>query len=221
MHDGRNAPCATISPAVTPRSTTVIAVAALAIATCALGILVGRWTVEIPTPVPSPDEAPDLAPLIAEIRRSNDAVLQAVEARELTPSDTREAAASSSDVLTRLTSAVEQLNELLKSNDGGLRLGRVPPESWRGAGFPSIEAVLTWMRQTAIDSDPDWRKKIDSELRRAHLGWNRNDLFERYGSPAGMASSEQGVTLIYAGPDESMGVRFLTSEGLIISAGVN
>jgi len=210
---------------VRPTGTTVIACAALALASCALGIVLGRWTDAPVAPAPAPigmqTAPPDLEPLLTELRQGNEALLRALAARgaNSNPDSTpRESVMPSSDTTERLAAAVEKLTGLLERS--GTRLGGLSPalEKWKGPGFPSLDALFDRMEAISGVGDPEWPDKVSTELRQAHLAWTRDDVFERYGAPTSFAGGDRGLSLIFqrvVKPDGIETVSFGTSEGLI------
>lgn len=63
--------------------------------------------------------------------------------------------------------------------------------------------------------------KSRDELRKLHLAWTRDDLFERYGAPDSIGGGDAGVSLIYSrskGPTETQSVHFTTVDGLVTHA---
>jgi len=208
-----------------PTGTTVIACVALVLASCALGVVLGRWsnppTAASPTPVEVQTQPQDLRPLIEEMKQEHETLLQVLRERSgaSNPSSTqRESLAQPSDATERLAAAVERLNALLERP--GTRLGGFSPalERWKGPGFPSLDALFERMEAISGAGDPEWPQKVSAELLRAHLAWTREDIFERYGAPTSLSAGDHGMSLIFTRsvqPDARESVTFVTSEGLI------
>jgi len=167
----------------------------------------------------SPPAPVDLAPLVAEIRRSNDLVLEAVRERgheRTQPIGDRAAATLDPELLERLVAAVETTNTLLRQ--GGEHGRRLPPSlaALKGAGFPSRDALFARMLQA--NSEPDGRTKFASEVHQLHALWTRDELFERYGLPDFMAANERGLQVKYTQSNESghlSNITFTTADGLV------
>jgi len=211
-----------------PTGTTVIACVALVLASCALGVVLGRWsnppTAASPTPVEVQTQPQDLRPLIEEMKQEHETLLQVLRERSgaSNPSSTqRESLAQPSDATERLAAAVDRLNALLARSD--TRLGGVSPalERWKGPGFPSLDALFERMETISGAGDPEWPGKVSSELRQAHLAWTREDVFERYGPPTSLGAGDHGMSLNFVRivqPDVTRSVTFVTSDGLITEA---
>lgn len=220
-------PGATIR-AVASHSTTAFAAGALVLAGCAVGLLLGRWTVsrpEVERDTPASAAQPDLTPLLAEIRRSNDALLLAIrERREPQPSNigggAREPVATDPAPLDRLATAVEKLNGLLARGAGGTGSGWVPTEQVQGAGFRDLQAL--WDRIDALKATggSNWQEAADTELTAAYHLWTVEDLFTRYGNHARVQANGTGLEILYRRPnapekEEEPEVLFEIAHGLV------
>ena len=207
-------------------ATTVIACVALALSGCAVGILLGRWTA---TPAPVSEHtvetaAPqaDLRPAMAEIQRTSETILQAIQARGSARQVTSSPAESPGvipDNIDRLTAAIETLNTLLQGN-GARVAGRTSSiEKWRGPGYASLDALWQRVHQIARGGDDNWSEKFDSEMRQAHLAWTRDDLFERYGAPTVLNAKDRGLELSYQRRHDEESIEsivFLVADDLVV-----
>jgi hypothetical protein len=211
-------------------ATTVIACVALALSGCAVGILLGRWTASqsqgerenaaVVTPT-------DLTPIVAEIKHSTEALLQVLRARPTSSTTTegaREPVSAEPGSSGDLAAAIQRLNAVLERgpvNVGGTRPG---PASWKGNGYPSLDAM--WQRIDVLhqsDSN-DMTRPVTLELTRLHLAWTREDVFDRYGAPTGLHPEERTLNLIYqraAKPGEPSSVQFWTNDNLVVGVNID
>lgn len=209
-------------------STRFIAVAALVLAGCAIGIVIGRWTVEPAPAQPAPFEHSsalvDLTPIVSELRRANDAVLEAVRERAPTNSKEitgREPAFPDANVLTKLVAAIERNNTHLERADAERQAQRTTQAKLKGPGYPSLDAMFDQMQQmVGVGESAEWMENIGKELRVKHMAWTRDDLLDRYGAPAAIHGSDRGVSFFYERrtSNDRRSVNFLTSEGLVTEA---
>jgi hypothetical protein len=112
---------------------------------------------------------------------------------------------------------VQQLTDVLQKSGPILGSKRSPMENWKGPGFPSLDELFQRLEQDR-QSGGDWVSAAIAEMNKAHLGWTRDDLFERYGPPTSMGAGEQGLSISYSrekkpGAIESM--LFVCADGLV------
>jgi len=212
------------SPATPARAsgTTVIACVALTLSGIAVGILIGR-TLGPTTPVAHAEDgiAPqvDFGPMLDELRKIEDLLARTTTSNGSPPSPAVETRAPASATNTEfdLDAEIEQLKREVAGSKRPPGVKTVVDYSWKGPGFTSLDELFQRLEQ---DRQPggDWISAAVAEMNKAHLGWTRDDLFERYGPPTSMGAGEHGLSISYArekkpGILESM--LFVCADGLV------
>jgi len=209
-----------------PPGTTVTACAALALASCALGVVLGRWTVAPVGEVPrgdAPTASIDLAPLVAELRHTNE-LLQGRHGEDLSASPvqaSREPATTTMAGSDQLLAAINRLSAAVESIGGVADLASRPTAMHRGPGFPSLDAMWQRALEFALSEDPKREQLANDEFSQAHVGWTRDEVIERYGAPSTIKTEPNTLALCYQremGPERGAvaTIGFLINEGRVI-----
>jgi hypothetical protein len=181
----------------------VVACLALALSGLAVGILIGR-NLAPSAPAAKPDEAVasiDLDPIVKELRQINESVQRLTRVGPA-PVDSA-AATGTSKPISETSQLVAATPEPQRSIDGrrdGAASLRSEPSRWKGAGYPSIDAMferITELVKAAGNSASDARTVVYRELCRAHFLWTRDDVLDRYGVPDYTQPEANGINLIY------------------------
>jgi len=207
-------------------STTALASGALVLAGCAVGLILGRWTAPSLPAFARGTELPvtqlDLTSVVAELQRINESILRVrrqADEGSRSEAGTREAVATSPEVLHRLALAVEKLNDRLPKGDGHVGVRSPAMERWKGPGYPSMDLIWQRAKALSISNSDDWNDKLSSELSQAHLAWLRDEVLDRYGAPTAMEAFDRGLGLIYqreVAPGEARVVEFGDVDGLVM-----
>jgi hypothetical protein len=161
------------------------------------------------------------------LRRAVETLTQVAQGRS-TPgpsrSSAREAGASSGDSQDRLAAAIEKLTQVIQS-ERGTGTSRAPVnESWKGQGFPTLEAIWQGLdAATANHGNPELIA-FDGQLRRSHIAWMYQDVVERYGTPSFVGEAPGGITVDYMRDVTSNGPKtlcFKVSQGFVTDVCMN
>jgi hypothetical protein len=218
---------------MTARPNGILAPIAILIAGVALGVAADRWLATSPRPSEAAaahdDSGRDVAAALTDLRRAIDSLPASVREQvrdELSSATKREPVDTSESDVTRLTRAVEQLNEVLGKTGGGVGANQLRAkgalESWQGPGYASLEAMQRKLEGLCRDKGDDWADFVDSfesELTKAHLLWTREDVVDRYGAPDSIDTAS-GLGLAYNQhsfkiPRRNCWFEFRTQDGLI------
>lgn len=161
----------------------------------------------------------DITPALVDLQHAVERLTTELQERPAAPASarTREPVQPSSELLAKLTAAIERLDTTLdtRMTSGAAPIAHV--EAWKGAGFASRAAMQQRCSALRQGNAPNWSDTMTQELVSLHLGWSRNDLFERYGAPTYMNSVPGALIVAYAlgdGGSRPTAV-FTTSEGIV------
>src|SRR5260221_13077694 len=185
-------------------ATTVILTAALLSIGCGFLYLTWHWSSPPPNaesahadPPPAPS---DLAPAIADLRRAIEELNRTIQARHLqdpgTPSP-RESLLPASGSQEQLTIAITKLSDLLGASGERISSMGMADRPWKASGYPSLYSIWQAFDAARASNARGGLNVLNPQLERAHVGWARQDVIDRYGPPTHITGAPLGLVLMY------------------------
>jgi hypothetical protein len=89
---------------------------------------------------------------------------------------------------------------------------------WKGSGCPNLLTIWQQFDAARVPNAPVGLRVLNPQLERAHVGWSRQDVIDRYGPPTHIIGAPTGLVIIYnrtAEPSAVGTIRFETCEGMV------
>jgi hypothetical protein len=209
-------------------ATTVILSAVLVSIGCGFTLILVRWISPSPSAESTraePASGPsDLAPAIAELRRAIEDLNRTMQARGRLDAGSptpRESVLPAPGSQEQLELAISRLNELMHGNGEGVSAAGMAERPWKGSGCSNLLTIWQEFDAARAPDAPVGLRVLNQQLERAHVGWSRQDVIDRYGPPTHITGAPSGLVFLYnrtAEPSANGTIRFETCEGMVINS---